>query len=73
MGRRVQRGRAEDLLLRMVDRAGALLAPGGLLCWISPWPGKTRERAARAGLALIDARVVDMGGFAAEIQLFRRP
>ncbi|HUS65153.1 MAG TPA: methyltransferase, partial [Kofleriaceae bacterium] len=72
MGRRVQRGRAEDLLLRLVDRAGALLAPGGLLCWISPWPGKTRERAARAGLTLVDARVVDMGGFAAEIQVFQR-
>lgn len=72
MGRRVQRGRAEELLLQLVDRAGQLLAAGGVLCWISPWPGRTRERAAAAGLHLLDARVVDMGGFAAEIQVFRR-
>ncbi len=72
MGRRVARGRAEDLLLRLVDRAGAVLPPGGILCWISPHPGKTRARAARWQLRLLAAQTLDMGGFAAEIQVFRR-
>lgn len=72
MGRRVARGRAEDLLLRLVDRAAAVLPPGGILCWISPQPGKTRARAARGRLRLLTAQTLDMGGFAAEIQVFRR-
>jgi len=71
MGRRVARGRAEDLLLRLVDRAAAVLPPGGILCWVSPQPGKTRARAARGGLRLLAAQTIDMGGFAAEIQVFR--
>jgi 23S rRNA G2445 N2-methylase RlmL len=72
MGRRVARGRAEDLLLRLIDRAGAVLPPGGLLVWISPHPGKTRARAAGGRLRLVTAQAIDMGGFAAEIQVFRR-
>ncbi|HEU5058690.1 MAG TPA: HEAT repeat domain-containing protein [Kofleriaceae bacterium] len=72
MGRRVARGRAEDLLLRLVDRAGAVLPRGGILCWISPHPGKTRARAARGHLRLVAAQTLDMGGFAAEIQVFRQ-
>lgn len=72
MGRRVARGRAEELLLRLVDRAGEVLPAGGILCWISPQPGKTRARAARHHLGLVAAQPLDMGGFAAEIQVFRR-
>ncbi len=72
MGRRVARGRAEDLLLRLVDRAADILPAGGILCWISPHPGKTRARAARCRLRLLAAQTLDMGGFAAEIQVFRR-
>ncbi len=45
MGRRVLRGRAEPLLVEIVDRAAAILPAGGLLCWISPIPGQTRARA----------------------------
>ena len=72
MGRRVARGRADQLLLGLVDRAGAVLPPGGVLCWISPHPGKTRARAAGSQLRLLTAQAIDMGGFAAEIQVFRR-
>ena len=72
MGRRVLRGEVEPLLLRFVDRAAALLAPGGTLAWISPVPAATRDRAARAGMRLELARTIDMGGFNAELQLLRR-
>jgi len=72
MGRRVLRGRAQPVLERLVERAAALLPAGGVLCWISPVPGQTRARAAAAGLRLLDAHAVDMGGFAAEIQVLRR-
>lgn len=71
MGRRVLRGHARPLLVRVVDRAAALLPPGGLLCWISPIPGETRARAAALGLRLEDAHPIDMAGFAAEIQVLR--
>ena len=72
MGRRVLRGRAQPLLVELVDRAAAILPAGGLLCWISPIPGQTRARAVAAGLRLVDAQTIDMGGFAAEIQVLRR-
>ena len=72
MGRRVLRGRAHPLLVELVERAAAILPAGGLLCWISPIPGQTRARAAAVGLRLIDAHTVDMGGFAAEIQVLRK-
>jgi 23S rRNA G2445 N2-methylase RlmL len=71
MGRRVLRGHARPLLVRLVDRAAALLPAGGLLCWISPIPGETRARAAAVGLRLLDAHPIDMAGFAAEIQVLR--
>jgi 23S rRNA G2445 N2-methylase RlmL len=71
MGRRVLRGRAQPLLVEIIDRAAAMLPAGGLLCWISPIPGQTRARAAVAGLRLVDAHAIDMGGFAAEIQVLR--
>jgi 23S rRNA G2445 N2-methylase RlmL len=72
MGRRVLRGRAQPVLVGLVERAATLLPAGGLLCWISPIPGETRARAAAVGLRLLDAHTVDMGGFAAEIQVLRR-
>jgi hypothetical protein len=71
MGRRVARGRAAELLLGLVDVAGKALAPGGVLTWISPHPGQTRAAASRSGLRLLAAETLDMGGFAAEIQVFR--
>lgn len=72
MGKRVLRGRAHALVEDMVERAAGLLPAGGLLCWISPVPGQTRARAAAVGLRLIEASSIDMGGFASEIQVFRR-
>jgi len=72
MGKRVLRGRAHAVLESMIERAASLLPAGGLLCWISPIPGQTRARAAAVGLRLIDAYPIDLGGFAAEVQVLRR-
>ena len=56
-----------------VQRAFEVLAPGGRLSWISPFPVRTRAVAAACGFGLERALDVDMGGFSAELQLLRRP
>jgi tRNA G10 N-methylase Trm11 len=74
MGRRSLRttGTA-DLLDRFVAHAATVLVPGGRLVWIAPWPARARGAGERAGLTLEQARAVDMGGFDAEIQRWRKP
>jgi 23S rRNA G2445 N2-methylase RlmL len=69
MGRRAARtaGLAETLD-RFVTHAASVLAPGGRLVWIAPWPKRARAAAAEAGLVLGWSRTVDMGGFDAEMQ-----
>ena len=70
LGRRVQRGSAlAPLLDRFVAHAAGVLAPGGRLVWMSPFPRRTEEMAVKKGLALMEAREVDMGGFSAEMQV----
>jgi 23S rRNA G2445 N2-methylase RlmL len=73
MGRRATRvrGLMEDLD-RFVQHVASLLAPGGRLVWLSPWPDRTRAVAGDAGLRLEWARMVDMGGFDAEMQRWTR-
>jgi 23S rRNA G2445 N2-methylase RlmL len=69
MGRRASRfSGLADMLDRFVVHAASVLVPGGRLVWIAPWPMRSRAAATRAGLTLDWARVVDMGGFDAEIQ-----
>jgi hypothetical protein len=41
--------------------------------WVAPWPARARAAAARAGLVLDRALVVDMGGFDAEMQRWTKP
>jgi 23S rRNA G2445 N2-methylase RlmL len=73
LGRRVERTRLLPTLLdRFIERAAALLPPHGRLVWISPFPGSTLEVARRCGLTLTQAQNVDMGGFSAGLQAFRR-
>ena len=73
MGRRSSRTAGlADMLDRFVARVASLLVPGGRLVWISPFPARSRAAATRAGLTLEWARVVDMGGFEAEMQRWAR-
>ena len=73
LGRRVQRASALGPMLdRFLVHAADVLAPGGRIVWISPFPRRTREFAATRGLALIEAREVDMGGFTAEMQVLEK-
>jgi 23S rRNA G2445 N2-methylase RlmL len=69
MGRRASRTAGlSDMLDRFVAHAAAVLVPGGRLVWIAPWPERSRSSALAAGLRLERARIVDMGGFDAEMQ-----
>jgi 23S rRNA G2445 N2-methylase RlmL len=71
MGRRAVRTPGLDALLdRFVAHAGDALRPGGRLVWLAPWPKRSRDAGGRAGLVLERARMVDMGGFEAELQLW---
>ncbi len=73
MGRRVARGGdLAGFLDAFLGHASRVLAPGGRLTWISPLPQRTKERALRAGLEVDHQQEVDMGGFPASIQLFRK-
>jgi 23S rRNA G2445 N2-methylase RlmL len=69
MGRRASRDASlAETLDRFVVHAASVLEPVGRLVWIAPWPKRARVAAAGAGLALDWARVIDMGGFEAEMQ-----
>jgi 23S rRNA G2445 N2-methylase RlmL len=74
MGRRAARTTGlADRLDRFVEHAAATLVRGGRLVWIAPWPARARAAARRGGLVLDWSRVVDMGGFDAEMQRWTRP
>ncbi len=73
MGRRASRASGlADALDRFVEHAAKVLPLGGRLVWITPWAERGRAAAARSGLSLDWARIVDMGGFDAEMQRFVR-
>lgn len=73
MGRRASRTAGlADTLDGFLLHAASVLVPGGRLAWLAPWPKRARAAASRAGLKLEWARVVDMGGFDAEMQLWFR-
>jgi 23S rRNA G2445 N2-methylase RlmL len=73
MGRRASRtaGLAETLD-RFVAHVADILPSRGRLVWVAPWPKRSRDAGARAGLTLDWARSVDMGGFDAEMQRWIR-
>lgn len=74
MGRRVQRTRNLAIVLdTFVLHAARVLRPGGRLVWLSPFPERTRKIAERASLVTRTCRMVDMGGFEAELQRFDKP
>lgn len=73
MGRRVHRSSDLDQLLdHFLERAAEALVPGGRLVWVSPLPRHTARAAKDAGLAPYFQKDVDMGGFEAQIQGFRK-
>jgi 23S rRNA G2445 N2-methylase RlmL len=72
MGRRVQRGTHKDVLERFVDRAAQVLVPGGHLVWTMPELRKFDMRASRAGLTLERSWTIDMGGFEADLAVYRK-
>jgi 23S rRNA G2445 N2-methylase RlmL len=73
MGRRSSRTAGlADTLDRFVARAASVLVRGGRLVWIAPFSARSRAAATRAGLTLEWSRVIDMGGFDAEMQRWVR-
>jgi 23S rRNA G2445 N2-methylase RlmL len=68
MGRRVARGELAPLMDRFVQAASQAIVPGGRLAWLSPMPERTRGRLEEAGFVIDLARIVDIGGFTAELQ-----
>lgn len=74
MGRRTGSHRTVGALLeRFVQRVAERLAPGGRLVWIAPRPERTDGCARAAGLRLETSRALDMGGFRAVLQRWRKP
>ncbi|HEY6558275.1 MAG TPA: HEAT repeat domain-containing protein [Polyangiaceae bacterium] len=63
-------GEVESFYGALLENARAVLAPGGLVVWISPLFEVTVRLAERLGLQTKTRRRVDMGGFKAELQLF---
>jgi len=73
LGRRVQRtADLAPMLDRFFENAAVRLAPGGRLVWFSPFPARSEVVARRSGLDLWFTQDVDMGGFTARMQAFRR-
>lgn len=73
MGLRVERGTHQGLLERFVSHAAHVLVPGGALVWLVPAPQeKIFDRAKKDGLDLVRSFSVDMGGFSAELCVFRK-
>lgn len=72
MGRRVQRGTLLPLLDTFVPHAARILRPGGRLVWLTPLPERTTPACKNCGLILVSRQTVDMGGFPAELQHWRK-
>ncbi len=69
MGRRVRRdGDLADDLVHFVQHAANVLAVGGRLVWLSPFPEETAQAARRHGLDVESAFAVDLGGYDVELQ-----
>jgi 23S rRNA G2445 N2-methylase RlmL/HEAT repeat protein len=73
MGIRVERH--ADLRLKLstfMRHAYRVLVPGGRLVWLAPSPRELRAMGLRLGLELVHARLVDMGGYDAELQHWKK-
>ncbi len=72
MGRRVQSGKLDDLLVAFVDDVARVLVRGGRFVWITPRAKTTNVALERVGLRKTHDLVVDMRGFAANLQRWTR-
>lgn len=72
MGRRLERGGHTELLAAFVDRAAAVLEPGGLLVWTLPEAKRLAPRIESRGLVLERAYEVDLGGFTVSLSVHRK-
>jgi len=72
LGRRVHRGEAQSLLCEALPNLARNLRVGGCLVWITPEPRRTEAVAQRAGLHLERWQRIDLGGFAATAERWRR-
>lgn len=69
MGRRSSRSAVlVETLSHFVTHAASILRSEGRLVWMAPWPASARAAGAQAGLELVSARTVDLGGFDVELQ-----
>ncbi|MFO0762882.1 MAG: methyltransferase [Byssovorax sp.] len=74
LGRRVSRSaELAPMLDRFIANAAKNLSPGGRLVWIAPFPDQSDKVARRAGLEAYVGLDVDLGGFSARLQAFRKP
>lgn len=73
MGRRVARdGTLADLLANFIRHAARTLRPRGRLVWLSPLPRHTARAAREAALSVHEGPDIDLGGFHARLQTYRR-
>ena len=72
LGRRVHRGVAQSLLCDALPNLARNLRVGGCLVWITPEPRRTAPVAEGVGLRLERWQRIDLGGFAATVERWRR-
>ncbi len=72
LGRRVHRGVAQSLLCAALPNLARNLRVGGCLVWITPEPRRTAPVAEGVGLRLERWQRIDLGGFAATVERWRR-
>ncbi len=73
MGRRVKgEAQLDELLTAALENVARAIVPGGRLVWITPHPRTTNRVLERAGLRRTRDLVVDMRGFAANLQHWTR-
>ncbi|WP_394823698.1 HEAT repeat domain-containing protein [Pendulispora albinea] len=73
MGLRVARTKELGTMLeQFLEHAAEVLAPGGRLTWLTPFPDRTRRAIRALPLDVQLAREVDMGGFWATLEVLQK-
>lgn len=72
MGRRVHRGDVSPLLARIAAQVVRVAAKRARIAWLDPTPDAVAPVLERGGFALVRTLPVDLGGFEARFELWRR-